>query len=78
MATTLTSALVSFHTRLNAKNANSVIEVIVTDSTGSIVAKESNNFGPFAVNTNSGPNPLEVYNQVDKTSPPCTPAARRP
>jgi hypothetical protein len=66
MPATLTAANATFHTRGIPKAVNSEVEIIVTDMTGTIVAQESNSFGPFSPNTTSGPFPIQVLNKVDK------------
>ncbi len=62
----LTGANAKFHTNGVAKGPNSQIEIIVTDSTGTIVAQESNSYGPFAPGSTSGPFPIPVLNEVEK------------
>jgi hypothetical protein len=62
----LTRANAKFHTNGPAKDAQSQIEIIVTDSTGSIVAQESNSYGPFAPGSTEGPFPIPVLNEVEK------------
>jgi hypothetical protein len=62
----LTAANATFHTNGVAKGPASEIEITVTDSTGTIVAQESNAYGPFAPGTNEGPFPIPVLNQVEK------------
>jgi hypothetical protein len=62
----LTGANVRFHTNAIPKNADSQIEIIVTDSTGTIVAQESNAYDPFPVGASSGPFPIQVLNEVEK------------
>jgi hypothetical protein len=66
MTATLSAANVTFRSQ-TPKTPNSAIEIVVTDSTGTIVAQESNSYGPFGPNTVSGPHPIKVLNQVDKT-----------
>jgi hypothetical protein len=62
----LIAAKATFHTNGPAKGPASEIEIIVTDSTGTIVVQESNAYGPFAPGTNEGPFPIPVLNQVEK------------
>jgi len=61
----LTGANVRFHNN-TPKGPDSQIEIIVTDSTGTIVAQESNAYGPFAAGASSGPFPIPVLNEVHK------------
>ena len=62
----LTGANAKFHTNGVAKGPNSQIEIIVTDSTGTIVAQESNSYGPFAPGSTSVLFPIPVLNEVEK------------
>jgi len=66
MTATLTGANVTFHTQTVPKNANSEIEIVVTDTTGAIAAQEANSYGPFAASSTHGPFPVKVLNQVPK------------
>ncbi len=63
---TLTATNVTFRTLGVPKAADSVIEVVVTDTTGTIVAQEENSYGAFAPHSSSGPLPVTVLNQVEK------------
>ncbi len=62
----LTRANATFHTNGPAKGPDSEIEIIVTDSAGTIVAQESNAYGPFPAGSSKGPFPIPVLNEVEK------------
>ncbi len=63
----LTGANAKFHTNGPiAKGPDSQIEITVTDRTGTIVAQESNAYGPFAVGSTVGPFPIPVLNEVER------------
>ena len=67
-APTLTSAQVTFQTRDDDKQKDSIIEVVVKDAANNLVARSSDSYGQFNNNTTNGPFPLQVLNQAPKPS----------
>ena len=66
MPPTLSAVQATFHA-VAPKALGDEIEITVTDSTGEIVAQDTNNYGVFPAGSNNGPYGIEVLNQVDKT-----------